>query len=24
MRFLQSRGFSFDAIRAVVVGPAED
>ena len=24
MRFLQSRGFSFDAIRAVVVGPGED
>jgi regulatory protein len=24
MRFLQSRGFSFDAIRAVVVGPRED
>ena len=24
MRFLQSRGFSFDAIRAVVGGPGED
>ena len=24
MRFLQSRGFSFDAIRAVVAGPGED
>src|SRR3989475_12395108 len=24
MRFLQSRGFSFDAIRAVVVDPGED
>jgi len=24
MRFLQSRGFSFDAIRAVVSGPRED
>jgi regulatory protein len=24
MRFLQSRGFSFDAIRAVVNGPGED
>jgi len=24
MRFLQSRGFSFDAIRAVVVGPGEE
>ena len=24
MRFLQSRGFSFDAIRAIVVGPPED
>ena len=24
MRFLRSRGFTFDAIRAVVVGPGED
>jgi len=24
MRFLQSRGFSFDAIRAVLAGPGED